>query len=100
VIGFFFVYKNIFLFLSSKYAVEACDGNIADIVHFSNHVQASHVMHLFIFVLLTQSYFSAMCVLLISDLVSNFLSQSPTFTAGKISSAGEQGGGGVFFPPP
>jgi hypothetical protein len=27
VIGFFFVYKIIFLFLSSKYAVEACDTN-------------------------------------------------------------------------
>jgi hypothetical protein len=70
----------------------------ADIVHFSSHVQASHVMHLFIIVLMTQSYFSAMCVLFISDLVSYFLSQSPIFTADKISSAGEQGGGGgVFF---
>jgi hypothetical protein len=68
----------------------------ADIVHFSSHV---HVMHL-LSVLLTQSYFLALCVLFISDSVSYFLSQSPTFTAGKISSAGEQGGGGGSPLPP
>jgi hypothetical protein len=60
----------------------------ADIVHFSSHVQASHVMHVFL-CLLTQSYFLAMCVLFVSDSVSYFLSQSPIFTAGKNISAGE-----------
>jgi hypothetical protein len=41
--------QNHFSFLSSKYAVEACASNIAEIVHFSSHVQASHVvMHLFL----------------------------------------------------
>jgi hypothetical protein len=49
VIGFFLCLQNHFSFLSSKSAVEACDSNIADIVHFSSHVQASHVvMHLFL----------------------------------------------------
>ncbi len=44
----FLCLQNHFSFLSSKYAVEACDSNIADLVHFSSHVQASHVvMHLF-----------------------------------------------------
>jgi hypothetical protein len=61
----------------------------ADIVHFSSHVQASHVMHVFL-CLLTQSYFLAMCVLFISDSVSYFLSQSPIFTAGKISQLGSR----------
>jgi hypothetical protein len=45
----FLCLQNHFSFLSSKYAVKACDSNIAYIVHFSSHVQASHVvMHLFL----------------------------------------------------
>ncbi len=43
----FLCLKIIFLFFSSKYAVEACDINIlftADLVHFLATVQASHVI--------------------------------------------------------
>jgi hypothetical protein len=86
VIGFSLSAKLFFLFfLLSKQLKHVIVIPAADIVHFSSHVLASHVMHLFIFVLLTQSYFPAMCVLFISDSVSYFLSQSPTVAAKKIA---------------
>jgi uncharacterized membrane protein len=89
VIGFLFAYKIIFFsFLPSMQLKHVILIPTADIVLFSSHVLASHVMHYFC-VADSVLFSCAMCVLFMSDSVSYFLSQSPIFTAGKISSAGE-----------
>jgi hypothetical protein len=96
VIGFFFVYKIIFLFLSSKYAVEACDSNIADIVHFSNHVQASHVMHLFLCCWLSPIFLPCVFYLFLTWCHISF-PRALYLQPAKYPQLGSRVGGGVFF---
>ncbi len=92
----FLCLQNHFSFLSSKYAVEACDINnsfAADLVHCLAIVQATYVICLHLCVADSVTPFPPCVFYFKSDQVCTFFPRAKYFNRQKFS-AGERGGGG------
>jgi hypothetical protein len=96
----FLCLQNHFSFLSSQYAVEACDINnsfVADLMHCLAIVQASHVICLHLCVAYSVTHFPPCVFYFNSDLVCTFSFPEPNISTDKHSLLGSGGGGvGVY----